>query len=54
MDAQEIAFMKQRWGEALYLDPFYNLNLTLDTEDYAIHPLRRRQYMATLAKRGRK
>ena len=54
MDAQEIAFMKQRWGEALYIDPFYNLNLTLDTEDYAIHPLRRRQYMATLAKRGRK
>ena len=54
MDAQEIAFMKQRWGEALYLDPFYNLNLTLETEDYAIHPLRRRQYMADLARRGRK
>lgn len=34
--ASECVFMKDRWGELLRNDPFYNKNLTLSTEDYAI------------------
>lgn len=30
----EIATMKQRWGERLPYDPYYNPNLTILTEDY--------------------
>lgn len=33
--AQEIAYMKSRWGQRLVNDPAYNPNLTLDTEDFA-------------------
>jgi|GEM_PF-1637774 len=31
----EIAFMKKRWGNRLINDPAYNLNLTLDREDFS-------------------
>ena len=31
----EVAYMKQRWGESLLIDPAYNLNLTLDREDFS-------------------
>jgi len=34
--AKEIQFIKSRWGESLLHDPFYNPNLTLDTEDFAL------------------
>ncbi|MGF1566613.1 MAG: glycosyltransferase family 2 protein [Nodosilinea sp.] len=34
--AQEIARMTQRWGDIIERDPFYNPNLTLTTEDYAL------------------
>ncbi len=32
----EAARMKQRWREELLKDPFYNPNLTLDTEDFGL------------------
>jgi hypothetical protein len=28
--------MRQRWGEALRQDPFYNPNLTLEHEDFSL------------------
>lgn len=31
----EVAYMKQRWGEGLLIDPAYNPNLTLDREDFS-------------------
>ena len=31
----EIAYMQQRWGESLLIDPAYNPNLTLDREDFS-------------------
>ncbi len=34
--AKEIQYVKDRWGESLLHDPFYNPNLTLDTEDFAL------------------
>ena len=34
--AKEIEFIKERWGESLLHDPFYNPNLTLDSEDFAL------------------
>jgi GT2 family glycosyltransferase len=36
MDIEETAFMKQRWGNVLSSDPYYNPNLTLKTEDFGI------------------
>jgi O-antigen biosynthesis protein len=33
---KEIAYMKERWGNRLLNDPFYNPNLTLDREDFSI------------------
>lgn len=33
---REIDYMGKRWGEALQRDPYYNPNLTLDTEDYSL------------------
>lgn len=33
---QEINFMKKRWGMSLLKDPYYNVNLTLDLEDFSI------------------
>lgn len=32
---KEVAYMKQRWGEGLLIDPAYNPNLTLDREDFS-------------------
>jgi len=34
--AKEIQFVKDRWGESLLHDPAYNLNLTLDREDFSL------------------
>jgi O-antigen biosynthesis protein len=33
---REITYMRQRWGEFLAYDPYYNVNLTLEYEDYAL------------------
>ncbi len=35
-DAEAVAFMKTRWGNALLEDPYYNPNLTRDREDFGI------------------
>jgi glycosyltransferase involved in cell wall biosynthesis/2-polyprenyl-3-methyl-5-hydroxy-6-metoxy-1,4-benzoquinol methylase len=32
---KEVSYMKQRWGNALLVDPAYNPNLTLDREDFS-------------------
>ena len=32
----EIAFMKEKWGNKLSVDPFYNENLTRDREDFSL------------------
>jgi glycosyltransferase involved in cell wall biosynthesis len=34
--AKEVAYMHQRWGDALRNDPAYNPNLTLDFEDFSL------------------
>lgn len=34
--AKEIGFMKNKWGNALELDPYYSPNLTRDREDFSI------------------
>jgi glycosyltransferase involved in cell wall biosynthesis len=34
--AQEVAYMKKRWGHELLHDPAYSPNLTLDGEDFAL------------------
>ncbi len=34
--AQEIHYMKQRWGDLLLHDPAYSPNLTLDREDFSL------------------
>lgn len=33
---KEVEYMKQRWGEALLDDPYYNPNLTKDREDFSL------------------
>ena len=33
---EEAALMNERWGSLLYNDPFYNVNLTLDREDFSL------------------
>lgn len=33
---REIAYMKERWGQSLVEDPFYNPNLTLDAPDFSL------------------
>ncbi|MCA7085489.1 glycosyltransferase [Cupriavidus sp. DB3] len=33
---REIAFVKQRWGDALWADPYYSPNLTIETTDFSI------------------
>lgn len=33
---REIEYMKDRWGETLLNDPYYNPNLTLDTENFGL------------------
>ena len=43
MDPGECEYMLQRWKPIIDDDPFYNPNLTLDAENYAIHPIRWRQ-----------
>lgn len=35
-DARERAYMLQRWGGVIAADPFYNPNLTVDTEDFGL------------------
>ena len=32
---KEVAYMKQRWGDSLLIDPAYNPNLTLDRDDFS-------------------
>lgn len=32
----EIMYMKNRWGKVLFSDPYYNPNLTFDSEDFRI------------------
>ena len=39
--ATEIAFMKEKWGDALFSDPFYSPHLTLDREDFSIRKPKR-------------
>jgi glycosyltransferase involved in cell wall biosynthesis len=34
--AKEVAFMRERWGDALLNDPYYSPNLTLDFEDFSL------------------
>jgi hypothetical protein len=34
--ASEGAFMQQKWGDVLKADPYYNPNLTLDAENFAL------------------
>lgn len=34
--AKEIAYMQQRWGDALLNDPAYNPNLSLDADDFSL------------------
>jgi len=34
--AKEVAYMQQRWGDALWTDPAYNPNLSLDNEDFTL------------------
>ncbi|MFQ3683985.1 glycosyltransferase [Roseiflexus sp.] len=43
MDPSEVEFMRQRWQAIIEDDPFYNPNLSLDSEDYALHPRRWRE-----------
>jgi glycosyltransferase involved in cell wall biosynthesis len=39
--AKEVAYMKQKWGDALTSDPFYSAHLSLDREDFSIREHRR-------------
>lgn len=32
----EVNFMRLKWGEKLFFDPYYNINLTLKKEDFSI------------------
>jgi glycosyltransferase involved in cell wall biosynthesis len=49
----EIEKMKQRWGDALRVDPFYNPNLTLLSEDFAFaFPPRLKKPWAVRGERG--
>jgi GT2 family glycosyltransferase len=34
--AKEVAYMQQRWGDALLNDPAYNPNLSLDIDDFSL------------------
>jgi hypothetical protein len=37
IDPGEVAVMKQRWGAALDRDPYYNPNLSLDKQTFALN-----------------
>ena len=37
----EVAYMQEKWGDALYSDPFYSPHLTLDREDFSIRKPKR-------------
>ncbi|MEM8987273.1 MAG: glycosyltransferase [Pseudomonadota bacterium] len=32
----DVTFMREKWGDDVLLDPYYNPNLTLNTEDFAL------------------
>ena len=34
--ANEVAYMKRQWGQALEQDPYYNPNLTLEEENFSL------------------
>ncbi len=36
LNPDEILYMKNRWGQTLFSDPYYNPNLTFDSEDFRI------------------
>jgi GT2 family glycosyltransferase len=36
LNPDEILYMKNRWGKLLFSDPYYNPNLTFDSEDFQI------------------
>lgn len=36
LNPDEIMYMKNRWGKILFSDPYYNPNLTFDSEDFRI------------------
>ncbi|MFQ6109610.1 MAG: glycosyltransferase family 2 protein, partial [Candidatus Aminicenantales bacterium] len=36
LNPDEILYMKNRWGHLLFSDPYYNPNLTFDSEDFRI------------------
>ncbi len=36
VDPKDVEFMRNRWGEALLNDPYYNPNLTLQMPDYSL------------------
>ncbi len=44
--AKEVAYMKQKWGDALISDPFYSPHLALDREDFSIRQHGRRKSVA--------
>lgn len=37
---QEVAYMKNQWGDQLLSDPFYNTNLTLQHEDFSLKAIK--------------
>ncbi len=53
--AKEIAFMKEKWGDALDADPFYSPHLTREREDFSIrlHKPARSSRANTAAHRGK-
>lgn len=36
LNPDEIMYMKNKWGDVLFRDPYYNPNLTFDSEDFRI------------------
>jgi GT2 family glycosyltransferase len=38
LDGREVRYMEKTWHTHLKHDPFYNPNLTLDREDFSLHP----------------
>ena len=37
---QEVDYMKKTWGEALLSDPYYNVNLTLEHENFTLKAIK--------------
>jgi GT2 family glycosyltransferase len=39
LNPEEVMFMKKKWGDQLLSDPYYNPNLSYDSEDFSIQKL---------------